>query len=97
MTTLFAHTELHEGFRITLSVRDDDCPVDYEASPMGTPPQMFCVSASRHGVQLAESYLSGCYYEKPSDFLHVEYYPQMRDEVVKRSRAMIEKLAFQEV
>ena len=92
MSHLYLRNEVFEGFKISLSLQDDPVPSDWDVAPPGEMPQLAFVGASRHGVELAETCLGGCYYEKPSDFLHSGYYEDMRKEVVEAAKAKIKML-----
>lgn len=93
---LHVYSEVYEGFKISLSMQDDTASVDWDAAPLGQTPQLAHVCASRHGVQLADAYLGGCYYEKPTDILYTGYYEDMRKEVVASAHEMLRKLAVPE-
>lgn len=41
------------------------------------------VTARRAGIELAETFLGGCIYEKYTDFINEGYYSDLRGEVIK--------------
>lgn len=96
MSHLYIHNEVYKGFKISLSLQDDTAAIDWDAAPPGEMPQLAHVCASRHGVELAETYLGGCYYEKPTDFLYTGYYEDMREEVVADAIVKIKMLQISE-
>lgn len=96
MSHLYIHNEVHEGFKISLSLQDDNAAIDWDVAPPGEMPQLAHVCASRHGVELAETCLHGVYYEKPSDFLYTGYYEDMRKQVVESARIKIKMLQISE-
>jgi hypothetical protein len=51
------------------------------------------VTASKHGIELADDYLGGCLYENEKQFITEDgYYADMRESVVKEAVANIELL-----
>lgn len=96
MGHFYLRNEVFEGFKISLSLQDDHAAPDWDVAPPGELPQLAVVCASRHGVELAETFLSNCYYEKPSDFLDSGYYEDMRKEVVEAAKVKIRMLQISE-
>jgi hypothetical protein len=52
------------------------------------------VTASKHGIELADDYLGGCLYDNEMQFVNEgDYYADMRETVVKEATANIQLLA----
>ena len=89
MRHLYIHNEVYKGFKITVSLHEG-------ADPGVLARALAHVRASRHGVLLAETYLGGCDYDPPSDFLYSGYYEDMREEVVADALVKIRMLQISE-
>ena len=95
------HTDVVDGFDVTLYVTpEDENPADHfkDAEIVQDIREgrldwfIAKVSASKHGVELADDYLGACCYESTNSFIKDPYYIEMVQNVIIDAKAMIQKL-----
>jgi len=95
------HTDVVDGFDVALYVApEEDDPADHfeDAEIVQDIREgrldwfIAKVSASKHGVELADDYLGACCYESTNAFIKDAYYIEMVQNVVIDAKAMIKKL-----